>query len=121
MLSDKLSLLYFIKNLASVSRHNDVSIKASKKVLRVLNVFYKEGFAYNNNKTKIFIKISGSKYKLVIKDIKVISSLNKFILVTLKNLLKLNKRGQLNSFQNLFIFIKNLKEKIIKFVGNIIK
>ena len=95
---DNLSLLYAVINLASVSCKKDVSIKTSKKILKVLNIFYDEGlirgYSYNFKRTKIFIKFSGTEYKPVIKYIKVISTPSKFVSITVKSLSKLNDQGQ---------------------------
>jgi hypothetical protein len=57
---DNLSLLYPVINLAYVSCKNDVNIKTSKKILKVLNILYTQGliirYSYNFKKIRIFIK-----------------------------------------------------------------
>ena len=119
MTIDNLSLLYSVINLASVSSRKDVSIKTSKKILKVLNIFYCEGlirgYSYNSKRTKIFIKFSGTTYKPVIKYIKVISRPSMAVPVTVKSLSKLNDQGQfflLSTSQGLCTSIKALSKNI---------
>ena len=119
MSTDNLSLLYSVINLASVSGRKDVSIKTSKKILKVLNIFYSEGlirgYSYNSKRTKIFIKFSGTAYKPVIKYIKVISTPSKFVSISVKSLSKLNEQGQfflLSTSQGLCTSVKALSKNI---------
>ena len=110
MTNDNLSLLYSIINSASVSYQQDVTIKTSKKILKVLNIFYIEGlirgYSYNKKRTKIFLKFSGSIYKPVIKYIKVISTPSKPVFISIKSLSLLNS-------QNYFLLLSTNKGLVV--------
>jgi small subunit ribosomal protein S8 len=119
MTSDNLSLLFSNINLASVSRQKSITVKTSKKIIKVLNVFYKEGlirgYAYNFKITRIFIKYSGSEYRPTIKYIKKISTPRRFFFVNVKTLSKLNLAGQfflLSTIEGLVTSTKALSRNI---------
>jgi small subunit ribosomal protein S8 len=85
--------MFAVINNASLCNNGDVSIPTNKKCLKVLELMYREGFirgySYNQYRTNIYIKFTGSTAKPVIKHIQAISTGGRQVYANLKILAKL--------------------------------
>ena len=65
--------MFAVLNNASISNRGDVNIPTTKSCLRVLQVLYREGlirgYTYNQKRTNIYLKYTGSRNKPVMRYI----------------------------------------------------
>jgi len=96
MVKNNLSLAFSIIKTGSISFKSHVHVPTTKLNLQMLSVLYKEGFirgfCYNEKRAKVFLKFN-SYLKPALRNIKIISTPGKKVIVSHKILCQIKKNS----------------------------
>ena len=96
MVKNNLSLAFSIIKTGSISFKSYVHVPTTKLNLQMLSILYKEGFIrgfyYNEKRAKVFLKFNNY-LKPILKNIKIISTPGKKVIVSHKSLCQIKKNS----------------------------